>query len=99
MCCSCAAVRVTRAGVAAAAWAASLGLGEQPAIAAASATPSRAQASAALSGRRRGARGGLVCIGVLGEVGAAPPAAAERLEEGRRVGETAGLGLHEGDPR
>src|SRR5437868_2756571 len=27
----------------------------------------------------------------------APPAAAERLEQSRRVGETAGLGLHEAD--
>src|SRR6185312_11530617 len=88
ICCSCAAVSVTFCGLASAGAPAS-GLAPH-ALRAASVIAARTDAA-------RAREGDLVCMGVLGQIWAAPPSAAERLIEGDGVGEAGGLGLHEGD--
>src|SRR5665213_3455737 len=59
---------------------------------------SRRAAPAARASAARACRGedSFVMVG-LGQVSTAPPTAAERLEQRGRVGEAAGLGLHEVD--
>src|ERR1700722_18906289 len=93
MCWRCASLSVTLPGVADFC---SSDFGEQPTSRTARADAASTETIKALG---RGGRGNSLFILVPVQFGAMPPAAAQGLEQGRRVGIAAGLGLEEGDAR